>query len=248
MRGGGLDGLKLYEQTSINRRISESDAQSKANIIRSSEQRPKMALRLVLPLDVAATAENPKLISQPFNGYYVEDAGTDAGAVVRLAYGGIDKYATDNYTSLGKNDSAYSTEEIKQATLQWTAQAGKTLTLIFFLGVDFRPGSLLSQIEGGVSIIEGSAMSQAMLGSAGNASTVSVTTTATMILPADNDRKLATLQTDAPIQLGNSAVVATPGSETGLTINPGQFQIRNTGAVYAIVAGGTANITGIVES
>lgn len=245
MRGGGLDGLKLYEQTSINRRISESDAQSKANIIRSSEQRPKMALRLVLPLDTAATAENPKLISQPFNGYYVEDAGTTSGAIVRLAYGGIDKYATDNYTSLGKNDSAYSTEEIKQATLQWEAQAGKTLTLIFFLGVDFRPGSLISQIEGGVSIIEGSAISEAELGPTGNASTVAIAAgaAAAIFLAADDDRKVATLQTDAVIQIGGSTV----GAATGLTINPGQFQIRNTGAIYAYSAAG-ANITGIVES
>lgn len=240
-----LDNLSQYERTNINSRITDKDANQKANIVRSSEQRPKMALRLVLPLDTAVTAENPKLISQPFNGYYIENRGTDTDAYVRLALVGLDKYVTDNYTEVGKNDSSYSYEEIKNASLAWPAQPGKTLTIIFFLGVDFRPGSLISAISGGVTIVEGTSISESLLSSTGAASSVPLSGTIAQLLIQDDDRKTATLYNDgADAWIGGAAVV----SGTGDFWPSNSWKIiRNTAAIYAITAGGASLVTGTVE-
>ena len=228
----GLDKMRIQGV------IDKINLTESAEIRRSSDLRPKLAFRVYIPLDTAATAENPYIISQPFNGFQVEDA-TDNGTSVKMSFGGVDKYNTDNYTTLKKNASAFSQVEVKQAVLYWSAQAGKTMTIMFYVGVDFRPGSLVSQISGGVAISWGGTVASNEMGSLGTSTTISVTTTATLILPADPDRLHAEVYVDGPLTYGDSAIVA---GTRGIQIpSAGLIEWNSTAALYGIVNAGTVN-------
>jgi hypothetical protein len=200
-------------------------------------------MRLVIALDTASTAQNPFVVNQPFDGVYVETA-TDNLTTVKLSMGSLDTYQTDNYVTLTKNCALKNDFEVKGATLTWSAQAGKTITVVFFLGASFTPGSLISAISGGVNVLEGSTINEALLGSGGASSSVSVTSTATQLLPTDSSRIVATLNFSSPVNIGDSSVTAT----TGLPVPANTpIEFRNTGALYAITAAGTSTCTGIVE-
>jgi hypothetical protein len=239
-----LDSLKSWEQTSINARITNKDADEKANILRSSEQRPKMALRLTIPLDVAATAENPMLISQPFDGFYVEGA-TDAVTQVNLAMGAADRYATDNFVGLRINASAYYSQQIRGAYLTWSAQAAKIITIVFFLGVDYRPGSTVNSFTGTVSLIGGASTVTGVLGSAGNQASLTVTSaTAVQLCQQNLSRGEFNFYTSADIWVGDSAVAVNRGIlYTGGT----NWSFANTGTLYAIAAAGNATVSGMEQ-
>lgn len=222
-----------------------TNLQQEAAIRRSSDLRPKLAMRMEFDLSVARTAQDPVVIFQPFNGFYVEET-TDTTTEVKFSLGSVDRYQTDNYTTLKRNDAGYSPEEIKSACLFWDAQSGKTLVVVFYVGVEFRPGSLLNVITGGVTIQEGTAIAQDALGAAGNATSVACSTTIAQLLEADSDRKVAKLfNPGTDLWVGNSGVTAGVGlywpSNTWLTV-------KNTAAIYAIAAAGTSTVTGVVES
>lgn len=229
----------------VDQLIQDTNLRQKASILRSSDQRPKLSVRVPIALDVARSASDPLVIIQPFNGFYVEEA-TDSSTSVKMGLGSVDKYNTDNYTTLKENDAAYSTEETRGCTLFWDAQAGKSITIVFYVGVDFRPGSLLSVITGGVTVNEGTALTQAGLGAAGNASSVVCSGTVAQLLPSDSNRKIAKLfNPGADLWVGNSAVTAGVGDYW-----PGGtwLEIKNTAAHYAISAGGLSTVTGVVGS
>lgn len=229
----------------VDQLIQDTNLRQKAGILRSSDQRPKLSVRVPIALDVARSASDPLVIIQPFNGFYVEST-TDSSTSVKMGLGSVDKYNTDNYSTLKENDAAFSPEEIRGCTLFWDAQAGKEMTIVFYVGVEFRPGSLLSVITGGVTINEGSALTQAGLGAAGNASSVACSTSIAQLLASDSSRKVAKLfNPGTDLWVGNAAVTAGVGlywpSNTWLTV-------RNTAAIYAIAAAGTSTVTGVVES
>lgn len=225
--------------------IQDINLRQKAGILRSSDQRPKLSVRVPIELDTARSASDPLVIIQPFNGFYVE-AATDSSVSVKMGLGSVDRYNTDNYSTLKENDAAYSPEEIRGCTLFWDAQAGKSITLVFYVGVEFRPGSLLSVITGGVTILEGTAITQAGLGAGGASSSVSVTTTATQLLASDSSRKVAKMfNPGVDLWVGNASVTA----GIGLYWPSGSWlTVKNTAAIYAIAAAGSSSVVGVVES
>lgn len=233
-----LTGVSL--QQIINSILKAQDAQTRL----SSDLRPRMAMRVTVDLTTAATAQNPMVIANPFNGVYVESA-TDTSTTVQLSFVALDKYATDNYTSLKQNDSFKSDKEIKNAVLTWSAQASKSITLVFYLGIDFRPGSQLSTFAGGVSIIDGSSLSSAAIGSAGSSATVSVTTSATQVCPSDTSRKRIDFYVPGAVWIGDGAVER---GLRGIYFPGGIYSWRNTTSLYMISVAGTLTVTGNVQS
>lgn len=226
--------LLTNQKLIIDRLISDQSA-----LIRySSDERPVPHFRKVLALDTAASDSNPEIVSFPFNGYAVEDA-TDDTVSVKLAVNSISKESTQQYKTLKNNDSADSDTVFRKGVLMWDAQAGKTLTIVFFLGVKFRPGSLRSVISGGVVVTTGSGMTPQ--------TKVSVVTSATSIVAADANRKKVTFQNlganDVFIS-GTSAVTLDTGTKPGIKLEPGDlYEYVGQGAIYGIARGAASNIS-----
>ena len=223
--------------------IRGMNLQEEAQIRRSSDLRPKISMKLTIDLGVLRTAANPLVVSQPFNGFLVQSA-TDANTAAQMSLGGLDTYNTDNSFDLGTNASAYSETEIKQAVITNAQQVGKTITIIFFVGVDFRPGSFLSELTGAISVISGSTFTTGNMGAGGADPSIVVTVAATQLLASNGNRSCFTGYTDAAIWIGDFNVAV----GRGVFVAGGtSFKISNTGPVYAITPAGVANVTGVEE-
>lgn len=224
-------------------RLSEFAKQQQSEIAGNIQGRQALIKKVYIDLGTARTPGNPYKISIPFKSVVVEGA-SDSTAYLNLALGDSSLDAINDAKILKSNDSFEFQQMVSSSYLWWPAQSGKYLTLAFATTGFFRPGSQVSQLAGGVTILDGSSFSQALLGSGGNATSVAISTTAAVILPADTDRKTATLVSSVPAFIGNSAIA----SDLGVPVQANQpFVIRNTAAIYAITAAGSGLITGVVE-
>jgi len=235
--------MEIVDASTIAQVIQALNLNNNAQIRRSSDLRPRQALRLILALDVAATVQNPFVLSNPFDGCFVSGA-TDASTTVQMSIGSADGYATDNPIPLTVNSSAKFDTTIKGGYLTWTAQPGKILTLIVLMGIDFRPGSFVTSFNGAVSVIGGtSVLTGTMQGSVASIAVTSAS--AVKILPQNLSRGEFDLYTDNDIWIGDASVAV----GRGILIPAGSnFTFANTGSLYAIAAAGTANVTGMEQS
>ena len=193
----------------------------------NSDTRPRLQLRVVIPLDVAATSSNPYKIAGIFNGFYVEGA-TDTITQVQLGLSSPETHNLANYTNIKINDSCEFDQPIKDIYLMWSAQTGKTITIVFYFGVNFKPGSQLSVTSGGVSITEGSTLT---------ATNFSVGTTASQLLTFDSSRLAVTVQNQGgtPIYIGATSGVTAGGASGGLLLGAGStVKFNNTTALWAL--------------
>jgi hypothetical protein len=232
----------MFGERDLNTRAADKEANRISDIKKNIQGREALIKKVYIDLGTARDISNGLKISIPFKSVTVE-AASDTTAYLNLSLGDNTLAAMNDAKILKSNDSFEFESMVSASFLWWPAQSGKYLTLVFATTGTFKPGSQISQISGGVTIQEGSSFSEALLSSTGAATSVSVTTTATQLLKLDTDRKVATLYTDAPIFLGGSSVTA----GVGVPVGPGQFQIRNTAAIYAITAAGTATVIGVVE-
>lgn len=232
-------------RNTIQQVINSINLNQEAEVRRSSDLRPRLMLRMNLDLSVAATAENPVVVPNPFNGFYVEST-SGVNVAIRIGIGGVDKYTTDNAFVVKRNSSLYSPTEVKQAVLLWPAQATELITIVFFLGIDFRPGSYISELTGNITVSSGNSLVTGTLGSSGIAGNVTVTSaSAIMIAPQNLNRSSMTFYTDQAIWVGDSNVAA----NNGVYVPGGSsFLIGNTAEIYARAAGATATVSGIEES
>jgi len=220
--------------------IEQMLAQQDAVIRYTGDVRPTPHFRITLDLTTAVSDQNPEVISFPFNGYVVESA-TDDSVSLKLALNSYSKENTSQYKILKNNDSADSDTTFRKGFLMWDAQPGKTVTLVFFLGVKFRPGSLRSVLSGGVSVTTGSGMTPE--------SPVAVTSAATLLQAANSNRKMLTVGN--PRNSGNdmwvsgtTALTDENGAFPGVLLEPGDYyEFRGQGALYGITTSGTVNAT-----
>lgn len=233
----------MWNET-INQRIDDANAQNKADIRRNSDLRPRLALPVVLALDTARDWRNPYIISTPFDSFYVAGA-TDAVTTVSVTLGSDSSNSDKNSFPIKASDSAKFGSPVKGCLLTWTAQAGKTITVVFFLGIDFKSGSYLNQFVGQTSIINGTGVNTGTLGAAGNQATLPVTNAAAVQLcPINLVRASFNFYTDQKIWVGDAAVAVGRGVPVAAG---GIFQFSNTGALYAIADAAAANVTGMEE-
>ena len=215
--------------------------QRAAEIRRNSDGNNVRILRMTLDLTTARTAQNPYPIGFAFSSVRVETA-TDSSTFVNISFGSPSVIQTDNYCKLIINDAINLDDTINSANLVWTAQSGKSITLIFFLDTHFQSGSQLSLTAGGISVSEGSAFSTAV---------VSLTAaTATQIFASNTSRKVSQFYNDsgASIWVGGSSV-SSSGSNKGFEILPGEkFFWRNTAALYGYSVAGYATLATLEET
>jgi len=205
----------------------------KASIFISSTQKPFGIQSITLNLATAQLSTQPFRVGFPFKSVYVS-AATDVLANVVLIPTTQDSYQSG--VPLKLNDSWTIDEPTSEAYIYWAAQAGKTITLHFFVNSEFRSGSQISVTGGGVSIVEGSTTTTTRLDL--------TAATATLVLAADSTRKTASIQnnTGSEVWFGGSSVSNT-GANLGYQVPAGgTFIFKNTGTLYAYsVSGGTGD-------
>lgn len=225
----------IFDNKTSNAVLRDSKTRNQAEIFDDSNSSLFEIQSITLDLTTARETGNPYKISMPLRSVFVRDA-SDSNTFVNFFPSTVDSY--QSAAKLTLNDSLEFGRQLSGANLTWDAQAGKSVTLIFFVSSFFRSGSQVSQTAGGIAIIDGSSFEQ---------SVVSLTAaTATVIVSQDTTRKQLTLtnESGADVWVGNSLVVNS-GSARGFKVANGAiFTWRNTAALYGYsVAGGEVHLT-----
>ena len=210
--------------------LNEMNIQKKAEIFQGSTASLFEIQTMTLDLSTATPVTAPLRIGFPFKSLFVRSA-TDNTTSITLRPLTADSYQSG--VDLKLNDSLDFDQQQASGFLTWTAQSGKSVTLVFFVNASFKSGSQVSQTAGGVAIVDGSSFTRTI--------TTLAAATATSILAQDTTRKMCSIQnnTGAPLYVGDSAITNS-GSTIGYEIAAGAtFQWRNTAQLYAYsVAGG----------
>lgn len=209
--------------------LAQSTDRRIADIFRSKNDLPFTVQKIVLDLTTARLETDPYVIKFPFRSFYVQET-TDSAT--NIFFKPVSRDSIQSFFTLKKNDAWVSDSLIGEAFLHWDAQSGDSITLVFFTEAEFRSGSLISVNSGGVSISDGSAISNAVVTLAAG--------TAGVVFASSTTRKLGLLQnnTGASIWLGPSTVDDS-GANLGLEIQAGDtFEYRNSAALYAISTAG----------
>lgn len=227
-----LQGLENLSQSQI---ADNSRKLNEALTRKNSDLRPALQFRVPLTLDTAADQYNPFKVAGPFSGFYVEtDGTTDSSTKVKMSLSSRDAANMRNYTVTKFGDSGEFNEPVNEVLLTWDSQPGKILTLIFYLGLSFKPGSSIVQLTGGVALNFGTGMTPDACQSIGAAAVK-------QILPANSARKKATISVlsgDTLYLSGTSAVKSATGLVAGTTLvgipTPvgSTYEWENTGAIW----------------
>lgn len=220
--------------------LKTADEIKLARVYEASTQKPYSVQIVTLKLDAATLPTNPYKIGFKFKSFFVVGA-TDSSVSVNLKVNSRDDLQSSFPIKI--NDSCDFDNMVAEAYIDWSAQATKTITIVFFTDAAFRSGSQLSISSGGVSIFDGSTIS-------GPFRIAVPAVTATIIIAQNTSRKVATLQnkTGALLYIGGPFVGAVGSANEGIAF-PDQSIIKwnNTGALYGwSVAGG--NVSYIEEA
>lgn len=199
--------------------------QREAELFQNKSNTPSSVQKIVIPLTTARDAADPYKISIPFRSFWVQDA-TDTNVSVNIKLLTRDSSA-DSFT-VKKNDVYGHDEMCSEVYLDWAAQSGKTLTIVFFTRGVFSSGSQISVTGGGVFLSEGTSFVQSVQTLAA--------ATAAIVFPVDSTRALGFFQnnTGASVYVGPSTVAAS-GANLGEEVPAGtNYYWRNTAALYAI--------------
>lgn len=211
--------------------LSKFQEIQRARIFEGATQRPFSIQLVTLDLSTAILPTRPYKIGFPFKSFYVQNA-TDVYANVNVKVQMQDSIQSSFPTKL--NDSWVNEFPVAEAYLDWSAQAGKTMTIVFFLESEYRSGSQISVTGGGVSIVDGSTIT-------GPTRVTLSAAAAGIIAPADPLRKVASIYNDtgSDVFIGDSTVTNT-GATKGIPLANGDVLAwRNTGVLYGYsVAGG----------
>lgn len=221
--------MREFTAEEVNLILQRANEVNRASVFEGSTQRPFEVQSMTLDLSTARLETDPLRIGFPFKSVFVRSA-TDV--YVEVSMRPISRDSFQSAVPLKYNDSLVFERQISGAFLHWTAQASKSITLLFFVSSEFRSGSQVSQTGGGVSIIDGSSFSTAVV-TLGAAS-------ATLVAAQDTTRKQCTIQNNSgnDIWFGGSSV-SSSGANLGYKVAANDtFIWRNTAALYAYSAAG----------
>lgn len=213
-RFGAQEGRRIVES------LSRGD---KAYIERAAQLNPS-AIR-VQTFDLASVPTNPISVGFAFKCAYIVSA-SDAQTQILLRP--FSDSENNDYVPMSLKDALNFDYPINKCFINWVAQAGKTMTVVFFTDAKFESGSSVNQTAG---TPDGNAFNDF-------AAVAFNSVNATLL---DNSiRNVITIYNNGPdeCRVGGSGIDATVGSEKGLRIPANQERrYKNTGAVYIAVNG-----------
>lgn len=186
---------------------------------------------LTLDLTTAKLAGAPYEISFGFRSFVVLNT-TDSSVSVNMRIGSrdtnVDSFPVKN------NASLVLPYPVQKAFLDWSAQSGKSISILFFTRGTFSTNQLVSSLAAIVTLGDGdTATTQAgaqALAAGGQ------------LFAADSARKCMLIenQSGGPIYIGSSGVTVPGGATPGFTIQAGgSYEWRSTAACYAIAPADT---------
>lgn len=214
--------------------LSALQRPDRARITDGTYNKPFNVQSMTLSLDTAKLSTAPQKISFPFSSVFIANA-TDTTVNVNVQLFGQD--SMNSTFQMKKNDAFTMPFPISEAYLSWPAQAGKTITIVFFVSGEFRPGSQISVINGGINISEGSAVAL------GGQVTL-LAATAALIAPILSTRNVAWIQnkTGADLYLGDASITDS-GATEGIKVPPDYIiSWKSTAGLY-----GYSTLGGVVS-
>ena len=216
--------------------VDQASELERAKLLINSTQRPYHFSQLVIALDTAKLSTDPLKIGFPFKGVTVLTT-SDSTTTVSMRIGSNDDLAP--LIALRQNNTLNFDEPVNEAYISWTAQVGKSLTLLFAIDCVMNIGVATTAITGGIFQQDGTAVNPI-------ASVSMATGIATAIAPSLSTRKSCSLvnNTGGTIYLGGDNTVTADATATGgiPTTAGSVFQWRNTAALWAVSAtGGLVN-------
>ncbi|MCM2278319.1 MAG: hypothetical protein NDJ89_09610 [Oligoflexia bacterium] len=177
-----------------------------------------------------ARSENDPFEVGSFRSIWIASA-TDSSAEVSFRPNSRNKQ--QGAVPLTKNAVFSQIVPMARGYFHWSAQAGKTMTVVMSRLAEIRPGSLINQLAGGVTLADGSSftVSAAVLAAA----------TAGLIVAQDTDRKCLTFvnESGADLWIGGASV-SNAGANKGVLVVAGEKVVwRNTAALYGYSVAGT---------
>jgi hypothetical protein len=209
--------------------IERLDEGFRARIVQSSTDAPRNFQKLTLDLTTERLETDPFTVGFPFRSVAVEEA-SDTTAYLYLKPHSRD--SGQEAKKLRDGDSLNIGNGVAKAFLHHPAQAGKSITLIFFVDADFKSGRQVNVNSGGVSINDGSAFATSQVALAAGA--------ATLVLASDTSRKVAYVQnTTVASVFRGASTVTDAGANKGIEEVAGNtIEWRNTAALYLYTAAG----------
>lgn len=202
-----------------------------AEILEANEQVERECDSITLPLDTARTREDALELNFAFRSFIVIDA-TDAQVEIQARLNSREN--SNPFFPIRRGTTLKMPKPAKRVFLHWTAQPGKSITILFFFRGQLETNVLSLVNSGGVGILEGTSVT--------NASVSMGAAAATAIFAANDERVVGTFrnETGASIWVGPSGVT----NLTGMEVKHGEvFEWRNTAALYGYVVGATTLIT-----
>lgn len=199
-----------------------------ASIFASSVGQVQNIRVVTLDLTTAKLSTTPLDLGFPFRSLYVVST-TDSTVSVNMRLESTDSI-NDSFP-LKAQTSIKLPFPVRRAFLDWSAQSGKTIQILFALRGEFSTNQVAAISSGGISIYDGDSVTSGSVGS--------VTTTAAALIAADSSRKKAIIQNQGAVSIyiGGSTVTAVSGARPGIEIPPGgTFEWSSTGACYAITS------------
>lgn len=182
-------------------------------------------------LSTAKSAGDPMIINFSFRSFVVLNT-TDSSVSIRMRLGSRDSNV-DSFP-VKNNASLILPYPIQTAFLDWDAQSGKSISILFFTRGAFSTNQLVSSLAAIVTLGDGDTVT--------TQNGAQVLAAGGVLFAADSARKCMLIenQSGQPIYIGSSVVDVPGGAQPGFTIQPdGAYEWRSTAACYAIAAADT---------
>lgn len=212
-------------------------AQDEAGLYASTVGDNQPIRYLTIPLDTASIDGKPYVLNFGFRSFVVLSA-TDSSTYVNMQLAddstNVDKFPVKNNASLRLPFP------VQKAFLTWPAQAGKSISILFFLRGEFSTNLLVSSNSATQTPYIGDTVT--------SLAGAQVTTTAAALFAYDLTRKSMMInnQSGQSIWIGGSTVTAKGGARPGIEIVAGgSFEWTSAAACYAITSGASTGATDI---
>lgn len=224
----------MFSSELIRQIIAETDANRAAQIQDVVVNNYSDIQVYTIPLDTAKTFADPFIIGYAFKTLWLKNA-TDNTTEVSVRFN--DKDRVNSEVPLRNNDVVESESLFGSAYLSWSAQPGKTITLIVGVRTSFKSGALINS----------GTLNLAVPATATGPTRVTLAAaTAAVVVAADPATKNAIVQnhTGAPAWYGPSSSVSNTGANQGIEVpDKGILLWSNQTALYGYsVAGGDVTI------